>query len=632
MADVVLKNVCKIYPSRDKRHPEGVMAVKDFNIDISDNEFIVFVGPSGCGKSTTLRMIAGLEDISSGELYIDGQYMNNVEPKNRDISMVFQNYALYPHMTAYENIAFGLTLRKVAEPVYEENETTEKLLNEIAEIEAQNKTVFLQMQADDKSTVKCGEFLAKLTKRLQDTDETIEEFSARKVKSVAMQNKLISLNEKRTALDGTISSMRAELERLKSQTEKSLAMLDENEVKVKAIRNELLQYQKKAIDEKLIAEQTANIAYYDKLVRKDADRKVSDEQSLDEKKKAVEELDVALADSKYSNTSDKAIQSELYKLQLKREQLLEDIEFLRNELEILEKRKITLEKFIAESREKLNYYKNNEQPVFKYRKYTKMEIDRKVKMASDILGIGELLQRKPREMSGGQRQRIALGRAIVREPKVFLLDEPLSNLDAKLRATMRVEISRLHERLKTTFIYVTHDQIEAMTMGTRIVVMKGGIIQQIDTPTNLFDFPDNVFVAGFIGTPQMNFFDVTLKTTAEQVHITFADGYTVKYSKAKMRKIKPEYDDGKEHSCVLGIRGENVTLAETGLNATISDMEILGSETHLHLACESAVKEVIVKLTQRSFTENESVKLAFDESKIHLFDKVSEETVLERNA
>ena len=251
MSGLLLKGINKVYPS-------GVQAVFDFCLDIRDKEFIVLVGPSGCGKSTTLRMIAGLEEISSGELYIDGKLVNDVVPKDRDIAMVFQNYALYPHMSVYDNMAFGLKLRKVPKEI----------------------------------------------------------------------------------------------------------------------------------------------------------------------------------------------------------------------------------------------------------------IDQKVKAAAEILGITDYLSRKPKALSGGQRQRVALGRTIVREPKVFLLDEPLSNLDAKLRASMRTEISKLHARLATTFIYVTHDQVEAMTMGTRIVVMKDGFMQQVDTPQNLYDYPVNLFVAGFIGTPQMNFFkDSTRQAT-----------------------------------------------------------------------------------------------------------------------
>ena len=256
METLRLEHVYKTYKAK-KRKEQDVQAVKDFCLSADDDEFIVFVGPSGCGKSTTLRMIAGFEDITEGNLYINGQRMNDIEPNYRDIAMVFQNYALYPHMTAYQNMAFGLKNRHVP----------------------------------------------------------------------------------------------------------------------------------------------------------------------------------------------------------------------------------------------------------------KEEIDEKIHAAAKILDIEELLDRKPGAMSGGQRQRVALGRAIVRRPKIFLLDEPLSNLDAKLRATMRVEITRLFEKLKTTFIYVTHDQVEAMTMGSRIVVMKSGVIQQIDTPTNIFDYPKNRFVAGFLGTPQMNFYEGIGKKT-----------------------------------------------------------------------------------------------------------------------
>ena len=273
-----------------KMYSNGAKAVNDFTMEIDDKEFIVLVGPSGCGKSTTLRMIAGLEEITAGVLTIDGRIVNNVEPKDRDIAMVFQNYALYPHMTVFDNMAFGLKLHKTSD------------------------------------------------------------------------------------------------------------------------------------------------------VKRDRDG---------------------------------------------------------------------------------NPVLNSEgQLVRIMRHYTKEEVREKVMAAAEILGIVDYLDRKPKAMSGGQRQRVALGRAIVRDPKVFLFDEPLSNLDAKLRASMRSEISKLHKRLKTTFVYVTHDQIETMTMGTRIVVMKDGFIQQIDTPTNLYRYPRNKFVAGFIGTPQMNFFEGTLKRTGDRVLVT----------------------------------------------------------------------------------------------------------------
>ena len=323
MADLSLKHIYKVYPN-------GTKAVNDFNMRISDKEFIVFVGPSGCGKSTVLRMIAGLEPITAGELKIGDVVVNDIEPKDRDIAMVFQNYALYPHMTIYENIAFGLRMKKVP----------------------------------------------------------------------------------------------------------------------------------------------------------------------------------------------------------------------------------------------------------------KDEIDRRVKEAAEILGITDYLKRKPKEMSGGQRQRVALGRAIVREPKVMLLDEPLSNLDAKLRTQMRSEIVKLHKKLNTTFIYVTHDQVEAMTMGTRIVVMKSGFIQQIDTPKNLYKYPSNKFVAGFIGTPQMNFFEGTLKKVGDEVIIDFAGSdakITVPYS--MMMKTTPSYLSG-DKTVIIGLRAEDISLDEekvqkstARIKVKISHTEELGTET-----------------------------------------------------
>ena len=323
MADLSLKHIYKVYPN-------GTKAVNDFNMQIADKEFIVFVGPSGCGKSTMLRMIAGLEEISAGELRIGGAVVNDMEPKDRDIAMVFQNYALYPHMTIYNNIAFGLEMQKVPDI---------------------------------------------------------------------------------------------------KRDKKGKPVLNKHGKEIKIMRH-----------------------------------------------------------------------------------------------------------------------------------YTKDEISKKVHEAAQILGITDYLKKKPKEMSGGQRQRVALGRAIVREPKVMLLDEPLSNLDAKLRTAMRSEIVKLHDKLQTTFIYVTHDQVEAMTMGTQIVVMKNGFIQQIDTPKNLYIYPANKFVAGFIGTPQMNFFNGTLKKDGDKVRIAFTNTTAeaiVPYE--TLSKVTPQYLDGEKPVCI-GLRAEDISL------------------------------------------------------------------------
>jgi multiple sugar transport system ATP-binding protein len=382
MANLSLKHIYKVYPN-------GAKAVNDFNMQIDDKEFIVFVGPSGCGKSTTLRMIAGLEEITAGELKIGDVVVNGMEPKDRDIAMVFQNYALYPHMTIYENIAFGLRTRKVP----------------------------------------------------------------------------------------------------------------------------------------------------------------------------------------------------------------------------------------------------------------KEEIDKRVTEAAETLGITEYLKRKPKEMSGGQRQRVALGRAIVREPKVMLLDEPLSNLDAKLRTQMRSEIIKLHKKLNTTFIYVTHDQVEAMTMGTRIVVMKDGFVKQIDTPKNLYKYPSNKFVAGFIGTPQMNFFQGTLKKDGDKVHIEF------KWSEAKitvpysmLMKTTPQYLDGTK-TVYIGFRAEDISLEEDKVRASeakikvrISHSEELGTETLVYGDinmdgdgfAETNTRVIIKSAGFKEYKPDTVCEAALNIDSIHLFDIETEESIMPR--
>lgn len=460
MAGLSLKHIYKVYPGKEKKVKKKnageikqrsgyFLAVRDFNMEIEDGEFIVFVGPSGCGKSTTLRMIAGLEEITAGELYIGDRLVNDVEPKDRDIAMVFQNYALYPHMTARNNIAFGLKMRKI--PV------------------------------------------------------------------------------KKTDKEG----------------------------------NPVL-----AIDKKMIKELSRRLAEVNSdLMAEDIDEKLKE--SLEEKKGKIE----------------------------------------------------------AE----LKYYQETPVQVFVYKHLPKSEIAEKVNWAASVLGVEDLLDSKPKAMSGGQRQRIALGRAIVREPKVMLLDEPLSNLDAKLRTSMRAEIVKLHEQLKTTFIYVTHDQIEAMTMGTRIVVMKLGVVQQIDTPINLFDYPDNKFVAGFIGTPQMNFFDVKLKKENEELVVSFVNGDIQRYHLQNMRKIDEAYLDGEEHDATLGIRGENISIGEGGLNTTLTLKEILGNTTQMFVSIDSADLDCVICLSERNEIKTGSnVKIKFDERKIHLFDKETEMSIMSR--
>ena len=368
MASVVLKNIYKKYPG-------GVTAVNDFNLNIADKEFVVLVGPSGCGKSTTLRMVAGLEEITSGELLIDGKLVNDIAPKDRDIAMVFQNYALYPHMTVFENMAFGLKLRKTP----------------------------------------------------------------------------------------------------------------------------------------------------------------------------------------------------------------------------------------------------------------KGEIKKRVAEAARILEIEHLLDRSIKALSGGQRQRVALGRAIVREPKVFLMDEPLSNLDAKLRALMRTEIIKLHQRLQTTVIYVTHDQTEAMTMGSRIVVMKDGYIQQVDSPQVLYEKPVNMFVAGFIGSPQMNFIDVKVEKEGADVFLRMGR-WTVKLPEQKAEKlIKGDYI-GK--TVVMGVRPEAVhdeqmyleAYQDSQFESKVEVVELLGAESLIYVMIENT--SFIARVKPRSnIYVGDTMRFAINPNKVHVFDKETENII-----
>jgi len=387
MAKVILKDLKKVYPNTEKKKKvkkgeepqekksnlqitdEGVVAVQQFSLEIADKEFIVLVGPSGCGKSTTLRMIAGLEDITSGELWIGDKLMNDVEPKDRDIAMVFQNYALYPHMTVYENMAFSLKLKKVP----------------------------------------------------------------------------------------------------------------------------------------------------------------------------------------------------------------------------------------------------------------KDEIDKKVRQAAEILDITQYLGRKPKALSGGQRQRVAIGRAIVREPKVLLMDEPLSNLDAKLRNQMRAEIIKLRQRINTTFIYVTHDQTEAMTLGDRIVIMKDGFIQQIGTPQEVFNHPYNLFVATFIGTPQMNLFENAKLVKENGKYVVKLDNQSIVLSDDKQAKLAA--NNVAEQDVVLGVRPEHISLEPTGIEGKVDVSELMGSSVHLHVT--SMGRDVVMVVSTMNMTGAEvaalsngsTVHYTFPGHVCHLFSK-----------
>lgn len=438
MASILLKHIYKEY-THSKKEAKKIMenelspfAVRDFNLEIKDGEFVVLVGPSGCGKSTTLRMIAGLEDITGGELYIGDIYSNNIDASKRNIAMVFQNYALYPHMNSYQNMSYGLKLRKIP----------------------------------------------------------------------------------KVALD---------------KEHHVIYTVDKDRIK-------------------------------------------------------------------------------LLKKQIKEAKTPEEVEPLVKELEKVEKDKCV--------------------PKMKMVHYSKQEIDERVQKAAEVLDIKHLLDRKPSDMSGGQRQRVALGRALVRDPKVFLLDEPLSNLDAKLRASMRSEIVKLHKRVKTTFVYVTHDQVEAMTMGDRIVVMKDGVIQQVGSPSEIYDNPMNTFVAGFIGTPQMNFFDVKLIAKAKEVVITLPNNKEVSIPLKDLRDIQDEYISGEEKELTLGIRGEHLVLADKGIDATVSFVEILGNTTNILCKLDDSNVEFNVTVQERSeLVSGDKVKVSFLGKNVHLFDKETGKTI-----
>lgn len=536
MAGLSLKHIYKVYPGKTKKVKKkdagsqkrtgDFLAVQDFNIEIEDGEFIVFVGPSGCGKSTTLRMIAGLEEITAGELYIGDRLVNDVEPKDRDIAMVFQNYALYPHMTAGENIAFALKLRKRPHPKMDESGQPVLAIDrkKVSELKRSLKHLALDLEFEEENEI------------------------------------WHIFNEEMGRLNREYAN-------------------DKDKLKAKA--GEIIKAQKaasKAVRLKYSCKNEEKFKYAWEAARELA---VSAGVNLDE----IEGSDIKLA---------------------------------------IHRRKEKLE-------EELAYYSRTPVQVYEYKHIPKDEIEKKVEWAAGVLGVKELLDIRPKEMSGGQRQRIALGRAMVRDPKVFLLDEPLSNLDAKLRTTMRSEIVKLHNELKTTFIYVTHDQVEAMTMGTRIVVMKLGVVQQIDTPTNLFDFPANKFVAGFIGTPQMNFFDVRIKRNGDNLDAVFPDGQLLTFKLNKMRTIEKEYLDGREHDVIFGVRGENLQVAEKGLKVRVEIKEILGNTTNLYVRQANGSSNYIVCLNERNeYREGQELCVLPDDGSIHIFDKVTERAVTVR--
>jgi len=516
MSTLLLRGINKVYPN-------NVQAVFDFNLEIKDKEFIVFVGPSGCGKSTTLRMVAGLEEITYGELYIDGKLVNDVVPKNRDIAMVFQSYALYPHMTVYNNMSFALELRKLPMPLYVEEEN-----EEVQRLEARNNELWSEIAKIDKKFKKDQNNFDILKPRYAYFDEISENIN----KINSLKHPLIGRDQYTIALTKkAIVKLNGEIEKYKDMLSKPM---DDNKAKI-----------------------------------------VND-----------------------------GINQRLFKIS-------------------------SLEK-------NLEYLETHDVPLTKLRHLTKREIALEINKAAANIDLVKYLYRKPAALSGGQRQRVALGRAIVRKPKVFLMDEPLSNLDAKLRVQTRSEITKIHKRVGATTIYVTHDQTEAMTMADRIVVMKDGYIQQVGTPTEVYTNPENMFVAGFIGNPAMNFVNCTVSGNELVVNKFVSDSNDLLSVKAddKVIKIKipkqympllKEYE-GKE--VVFGIRPEDIYIKgdknneapSEALKVTCDFSELLGYESVLY-SYLSGQKIIIKTSSKNRVNAGDQYEICFDVNKMYFFDK-----------
>lgn len=536
MSTLSLKNINKVYPN-------NVQAVFDFNLEIADKEFIVFVGPSGCGKSTTLRMIAGLEEITSGELYIDNRLVNSVVPQERGVAMVFQNYALYPHMTVKDNISFALKHCKMEMPLLEQNEKYDELTEQIKEL-------FKQIDSIDKKINK--------TKKNK-SDESLF------VQRDEIYQKAVKLIDERKQYIKQV--------------------LGRDELRIKKVEVTIKQLQKRI-----------NLMEKDFLRSKDIEEKLTKQSEKDEKDgKAADNVNNRIA----------AIQEQQKVIQEGIEERKERISILCDDLDFLN---------------------NNDVPLHVKRKMKWHEILEEVYGAVEILDLKKYLYRKPAALSGGQRQRVALGRTIVRHPKVFLMDEPLSNLDAKLRVQTRSEISKIHKRVGATTVYVTHDQTEAMTMADRIVVMKDGYIQQIGTPSEVFSDPVNVFVAGFIGNPPTNF----TKAKYEKGKLHFGNDCVISLNDNDKELLKER--DGQE--LILGIRPENIYLAKDESIKSKTEpfklkcdfVELLGFELAVYFKNED--REMIMKIPSDNKVEpDDEVEICFDKNKLMFFDAKTEQRI-----
>lgn len=589
MATLSFRNVNKIYPNK-------VQAVFDFNLEVKDKEFIVLVGPSGCGKSTTLRMLAGFEDISSGEIYIDDVKVNKMAPKDRNIAMVFQNYALYPHMTVYDNMAFALKLRKVAKPVLEVDAKNPEYLKKKEEVYKNNKKELETGLRDLKGK--------------QATKEKIKEFHFAKANDLKVQ--LAKLDEQYSKPVYTYDLKKAD------ELEKAIGF-ELNKAKILRSRiekqiNEEKNYPNEVRNGLRAQLRQENIDF--KFAIRDLKRKIKHE--IDPNRKNTLQAEIQKATDTHKQNIDtlnkKIEESKTLKPDANK------IASLNNEIQALASIKVDEAKVASLRAELEKVYANKNQPAYYTAHYTSKEIAEKVSEAAEILGLTPYLRRKPAALSGGQRQRVALGRAIVRKPKVFLMDEPLSNLDAKLRVQTRGEISKIHQRVGATTIYVTHDQTEAMTMANRIVIMKDGYVQQVGTPKDVYENPVNIFVGGFIGSPSMNFFNGTF----DGKNFVFANGkFTLPLSHNHIAALASY----KNQPVVLGIRPEHFFFDDdkmlTSKSVTIpikTDLsELLGSE--LIIYGDIASQKVVMKTSSRKqINPGETYKFVYDTSKVHFFD------------
>ncbi len=537
MATLSFKNINKIYDNH-------VQAVFDFNLEVKDKEFIVFVGPSGCGKSTTLRMVAGLEDITSGQLLIDGVYINNVVPKDRNIAMVFQSYALYPHMTVYNNMAFALKLRKVRMPLYLPNE-------ECDAIRAENIKLFKKIN--------------KLNRHIKKKNEAKELIAERD----AIFEEIFQNEERRSSL-------------LIRQTGISELDIKECTKLIETLKYEIELFNKK-------------IAHLNQKL----DKQIARKEAL--------EANGNVSENEKNNK--------------KLEELNNQIQNIQNHIGILFDSIQQKQDQLAVTQEELVHFQNEEVPLDEFRKHTAYEIALEVYKAARTLGLTKYLLRKPAALSGGQRQRVALGRAIVRHPKVFLMDEPLSNLDAKLRVQMRNEISKIHESVGATTIYVTHDQTEAMTMANRIVIMKDGYIQQIGTPKEVYNDPSNMFVAGFIGSPAMNF--IKGKLVKSKFVVEGEKPIKINLTEQSL-SLLAGYEN---QELYLGVRPESIFLKDdinntkptNSLKLQCDFAEMLGYELLLYTYING--QKIIVKTsTKADIKTHDSMEIAFNEDMIYFFD------------